>query len=214
MKFEDVQVYGFKPAIKFMRNPLKSYAKADSDFSQEDGADFVIGPVDYDLAKRLCKGGSVHSKWMRMVYVWVNVTAPLYIFNELDTYSHIPKSSESTMHTAYREDFEDIMNCFAPSQDIDVYNAYEEVAKHISNLQKQYKEADSVEEKNRIRWEMKKIIPSGYLQKRGLCLNYETLSLIYSQRKDHRLPEWNTDFVEFINTLPYAEFIKRSGFVE
>lgn len=213
MKFEDVQVYGFKPAIKFMRNPLKSYAKADSDFSQPDGSDFVIGPADYDLAKRLCKGGSVHSKWMRMVYVWVNITAPLYVWSEFDTYSHVPKSSESTMHTAFKEEF-DVMDCFAPSDDLDVYDAYAEVSNHLANLQKQYKEADNVEDKNRIRWDMKKIIPSGYLQKRGVCLNYETLSLMYEQRKDHRLPEWSVDFVNFIDTLPYNEFIKRTGFAE
>lgn len=78
MKFETLGVAGLRPAIKVMRNPLKSYAKADSDFSQPNDETFKIGPVDYDLAKRLCKGGDVHRKWMRMVHVWVDITAPLY----------------------------------------------------------------------------------------------------------------------------------------
>ena len=218
MKFELLGMAGIKPAIQVMRNPLKSYHKADSDFTQADGPDFEIGPADYDLAKRLCKGGDVHRKWMRMVYVWVNITAPLFWWSEADTYSHVPKSSESTMHTLYKEDFSDedfadvLDSVFEPTDDPFTQANYEAVSRSLRYWQEKYKAADNVEEKNRIRHEMKKILPSGYLQKRGCAINYETLCKMYEQRKNHKLPEWSVDFVEFVNSLPYCEFIKGEGF--
>lgn len=213
MKFETYSFAGIKPAIKFMRNPLKSYHKADSDFSQPDGADFKIGDSDYDLAKRLWKGGPIHRKWMRMVYVWVDITAPLFFYSEFDTYMNVPKSSESTMHTIQREDFDGIIACLENYHDDPaVSDAYNKIVPIIQELQKQYYAAETVEEKNRIRLAMKEILPSGYMQKRGCAINYETLAHMYESRRDHRLPEWSIDFVNWVETLPYSEFITGEGF--
>ncbi len=218
MNFDLVEVAGFKPAIRFMRNPLKSYAKADTDFSQPDGPDFKIGDADYDLAKRLCLGGSVHRKWMRMVYTWVDITAPLYWWSEADTYSHVPKSSESTMHCLYKDDFidEDLPMFEANEAQLDIFEpravefekeALRYASDALCRFQQAYKDADTAGEKNALRHAMKKILPSGFLQKRGVCMNYETLANMYGHRHDHRLPEWSIDFVNFVHTLPYCEFI-------
>ena len=122
------------------------------------------------------------------------------------------------MHTLYKEDFSDedfadvLDSVFEPTDDPFTKANYEAVSRSLRYWQEKYKAADNVEEKNRIRHEMKKILPSGYLQKRGCAINYETLCKMYEQRKNHKLPEWSVDFVEFVNSLPYCEFIKGEGF--
>ena len=207
MSFKLYQVAGFKPAIEFMRKPLKSYAKADSDFSQSDGPDFEIGPVDYDLAKRLWKGGPVHRKWLRMVYAWIDIEAPLYFWSEFDTYQHITKNSESTLHTIQKEDFDNVGYCLENCGHPAVDEAHKHLIPIIQSLQNEYYDAKTAEEKNHIRLAIKDILPTGYIQRRGVCLNYETIALMYDQRKDHRLPIWSVDFVDFCKSLPKSEFI-------
>ena len=107
MEFNTLDVQGFDSALKGMRNPLKSYDKADSKWVLDySGEHFVIGPNDYKLAKNLWKGGTEHRKWMRQVVVWVEITAPRYWFSEFDTYRvGVSANSESTMHTILKEDF-------------------------------------------------------------------------------------------------------------
>lgn len=117
------------------------------------------------------------------------------------------------MHTLYKEEFDgDDALAFEPAQDKATQAHYDAVSRILSNWQEKYRAASTVEEKNHIRHEMKKILPSGYLQKRGCDINYETLAKMYEQRKNHKLTEWSVDFVNWIDTLPYNEFIKGEGF--
>ena len=107
MEFNTLDVQGFDSALRGMRNPLKSYDKADSEWALDySGEHFIIGPNDYKLAKSLWKGGTEHRKWMRQVIVWVEITAPRYWWSEFDTYKiGTSTNSESTMHTILKEDF-------------------------------------------------------------------------------------------------------------
>ena len=156
MDFNTLDVQGFDSAMRGMRNPLKSYDKADSEWTLDySGEHFTIGPNDYKLAKGLWKGGTEHRKWMRQVIVWVEITAPRYWWSEFDTYKiGTSANSESTMHTI-----------------------------------------------------LKAMLPESFLQKRTICLNYEVLATMYRQRKNHRLPQWSRDFVSWVKTLPYNQFI-------
>lgn len=207
MEFSDVEVRGFKPAIMFMRNPLKSYHLADSDFNQPDDENFIIGEKDYDLAKRLCVGGDVHRKWMRMVFVWANITMPRYLAQEFDTYQYIPKSTESTMHTLRKQEFD--QSNFEFDWDTAPVYATEAMNHMIEALKMARDDMNKAEgeEKTRLLRCIKGMLPEGFSHTRGVCMNYEHLARMYEQRKDHRLKEWNTDFVNWVHTLPYSEFI-------
>lgn len=206
MKFEDVEVSGLAPAIKFMRNPLKSYDKADSCLDPYTN-EFIFGDADYKLAKRLWLGGPEHRKWMRMVMVWANITAPRFFWQEFDTYRHVVKNSESTIHKLAKDN---VYELFEEPVDVDdnlIRDAYGYLATLIKILQLKYEEAETVEEKNKLLHAMKQVLPEGFEQKRGVCLSYETLAIMYNQRKNHKMPEWSKDFVEFVKSLPYSEFI-------
>ena len=124
---------------------------------------------------------------------------------------------DSTFNTTHVMDNEiikanDFEFAFEPAKDKITQAHYDAVSRILTVWQEKYKAAETIEEKNRIRHEMKKILPSGYLQKRGCAINYETLCKMYEQRKNHKLTEWSVDFVNWINTLPYNEFIKGEGF--
>ena len=210
MEFNTLDIQGFDSAIRGMRNPLKSYDKADSEWvSDYSGEHFIIGPNDYKLAKGLWQGGTEHRKWMRQVIVWVEITAPRYWWSEFDTYKiGTSANSESTMHTILKEDFnqsEFEWPCFTGSdRDIEaVFNAYIDVIKTIRDR------ANNVtgQKKEHYQQILKAMLPESFLQKRTICLNYEVLATMYRQRKNHRLPQWSRDFVSWIKTLPYDEFI-------
>jgi hypothetical protein len=206
MLFETVSVSGFKGGIFGMRHPLKSYKRADTDFNQADDENFVIGENDYDLAKRLCKAGSEHRKWMRGVVVWVNIEAPLFFYSELDTYStRLYENSQSTMHTLKKDQIERDSVEFDWFVDEECDHMMEETLRNIIKLQEKMNENP---EKHEFYHRMAKaLLPCGWRQTRLVCLNYETLHSMYKQRKNHRLPQWSEDFVEWIETLPYKEFI-------
>ena len=210
MEFKLLQVSGFPQAIKGMRNPLKSYSKADSKVTYS-GCDlepsFELGESDYSLAKRLFNGGTEHRKWMRMVYVWVDIWAPRYWWSEFDTYKvGTAANSESTMHKLKDENFnqEDFEFDWGVSEYADEH--MEDALKALKEIQLDYQKADS-REKEKYHRLMKQILPESFIQKRTVCLNYEVLANMYKQRKNHRLPQWSVDFVGFINSLPYSEFI-------
>ena len=210
MDFQTLDVQGFDSALRGMRNPLKSYNKVDSKWVLDNADEhFIIGPNDYKLAKSLWKGGTEHRKWMRQVIVWVEITAPRYWWSEFDTYKiGTSANSESTMHTILKEDFNvsqfewpkfngsdwDIMAAF--NDYIDIIKTVRDRANEVTDSDREYYQQM-----------LKGMLPESFLQKRTVCLNYEVLATMYRQRKNHRLPQWSKDFVSWINTLPYNEFI-------
>ena len=217
--FDTTLVAGFGPATYGMRLPLKSHHRADSDLEIGpsdigDGSpiiQFHFGDNDYDLAKRLWKAGTEHRKWMRQVVVWVKITAPRFWWSEWDTYRiGTSANSESTMHTITKrslllEDFE------LPSQFINDTQKLATFTEYIAFINTLIEEYNQIEEMNNHKRQLfqsiKAMLPESFLQAREVCLNYEVLATMYKQRKNHRLPQWNQDFVNWVKTLPYSEFI-------
>lgn len=206
MEIKTLEVAGWEAAIAGMRNPLKSYHKADSKINPEQYI-FEFGPNDYDLAKRLWKAGPEHRKWMQMIQVWCDVWAPRYIWSEWDTYRlGTTKNSESTMHKLKDEGFnyEDFEFPYGIDQDCDaIFKDYIDALKNLV----QFRMNENKETSEQYHQILKAMLPEGFIQKRTVNVNYETLRNMYQQRKTHRLPQWNTDFVSWIKTLPYSEFL-------
>lgn len=215
VRFEKTEVMGWEHAIRGMRNPMNSWEKSDStcvhcmgfDPSVErdcESCDAYVGPNDLDLMNRLRNSGTDHRKFMRMITVYVDVTAPLYWWKEFDTYKvGTVANSCSTMHKIHAKEFTiddfscEHLNCnnkaFLYSL-IDLLNE----AREEYNL-------DSGKAKSPW-WQMIQLLPSSYNQKRTVMLNYEVLANIYKSRKDHRLDEWK-EFCCWIESLPYSKLI-------
>ena len=211
MEFKTIDVQGFEAALSGMRNPLKSYHRADSfwPIGDEYESNYIIGPNDYKLAKNLWKGGTEHRKWMRQVVVWVEITAPRYWWAEWDTYRiGVSANSESTMHTILKEDFS--QNEFEwpkfSGSDQDIEAAFKDYLDIIKTVRDRANETTG-RDKEYYHQILKAMLPESFLQKRTICLNYEVLATMYKQRKNHRLPQWREVFVSWIKTLPYSEFI-------
>ena len=202
-----------------MRNPMNSWDRMDSYITNvEDyetletgNSKFVMGDNDYDLAKRLRNGGSVHAKYRRMIPVFVTITAPLYWWKEFDTYKvGTVVNSCSTMHKIHAKEFtiddfscEHLKDSFGESRDcfspLDIL--YDVII--MLNICRE----DYLKSKSKDDWrQMIQLLPSSYNQKRTVMLNYEVLSNIYKSRKDHKLDEWHT-FCHWIEELPYSELI-------
>lgn len=247
MKFEKTQVWGFEHALRGMRAPLESWDKSDSEYrylctllSTEDTprycdkcgqagcspynavAEYVIGPSDMNLAQRLIAGGPEHRKFLRQVFVSVDITAPLYWWKEFDTYKiGTVANSTSTMHklattpiTLDCFEIDDYNNNLPIDNDAEPFRIGHDVSMIVSileNLRKKY-----LETKNKKYWkELVRWLPESWLQTRTITMNYENLRTIYHQRKDHKLNEWsgkddrqNKNFIAWVESLPYAkEFI-------
>ena len=209
-----------------MRNPKNSWDRMDSYVThiQDDETletakfEFFMGDNDYDLAKRLRNGGSVHAKYRRMIPVWVTITAPLYWWKEFDTYKvGTVANSCSTMHKIAAKEFNiDDFSCEhlidghgicdirtyeydGPNNPKDVLNLMVDMLNEARQLY--------LETKDKKYWrQMIQLLPSSYNQKRTVMLNYEVLANIYESRKDHKLDEWHT-FCHWIDELPYSELI-------
>ena len=237
LKVENVEVLGWEHAIRGMRNPMNSWEKSDSGSCHADlmrdcntcvhkdtrydvcFSHFDIGPNDYKLMSTLRKAGTDHRKFMRMITVYLDITAPLYWWKEFDTYKvGTVANSCSTMHKIHEKEFtlEDF-SCehLYAGDDIDgMYystTAEEEftsndvlkvVIEALNNYRKQYLVAKDKKDW----WQMIQLLPSSYNQKRTVMLNYEVLANIYKSRKDHKLDEWR-EFCKWIETLPYNELI-------
>ena len=220
MKFEHTQVFNFDGALRGMRNPLESWSKSDSSVQygrpdnewtvqqyQQDGVGFVIGPNDMNLAQRLIKGGSEHRKFLRQIFVSVDITAPMYWWSEADTYSvGVTKNSTSKMHKIMSKPFELSMfeiDDFKEEERVD----FEEVLKICNkyrDLYIEYKD-DGWDETAKKYWKaLIRILPESWLQTRTVTLNYEVIRNMVHQRKGHKLTEWKT-FIDWVHTLPYAE---------
>ena len=204
MKFETLDVQGFYPAMKGMRNPLKSYEKGDT----HQYPALTIGKNDLDLAQRLWKAGTEHRKYLRMIQVWVDIWAPRYFWSEWDTYKVATvANSESTMHKILEEDFDE-QDFEWPDFDLvdsDIEEVFRDYLNVLRTIKKRYQEHP--ESKNHFLKMLKGMLPESFIQKRTVCLNYETLATMYKQRKNHRLPQWSKVFVEWVHTLPYNELI-------
>ena len=198
LTLKNTSVMNFENAIRGARNPMNSWGRMDS-HTEPDGS-FVFGSKDLDLAMRLAKAGSDHRKYLRMVFVSVDVTAPLYWWKEYDTYKVATvANSTSTMHKIHSKPFS--MDDFSCDHMTDGTKKFmETVVAELENIRLRFKETKSKED-----WyDMIQLLPSSYNQMRTCTFNYETLINIYRARKNHKLAEWHT-FCDWIETLPYAE---------
>ena len=208
MKFENTSVYNIYNAILGARNPMNSWNKSDSVFNGFNGKieNTVIGKNDIELMQKLIKAGSEHRKFMRQIFVSVDITAPLYWWKEFDTYKvGTVSNSCSTMHkladTPITLDcFE--MDDFTPLIDnfkIDL--SWQTVVSYLEQLRQRYNET-----KDKRYWkELIRLLPESWLQKRTITMNYENILNMYRQRKNHKLTEWSKSFCDWVKTLPYAE---------
>ena len=197
LKVERISVMNFENAIRGARNPMNSWARMDSYYG-EDG-NFVLGENDLQLATRLAKAGSDHRKFLRQIFVSMDITAPLYWWKEFDTYKvGTVANSCSTMHKIQakafsREDFSCDRMTDAALAALDGLIAVLEARR-----------LDYLETHDRAAWDdMIQLLPSSYHQLRTVSMNYETLINIYYARRHHKLPEWHT-LCDAIMTLPYA----------
>ena len=198
LTLKNTSVMNFENAIRGARNPLNSWGRMDS-HTEPDGS-FIFGPNDLDLAMRLAKAGSDHRKYLRMVFVSVDVTAPLYWWKEYDTYKVATvANSTSTMHKIHSKPFS--MDAFSCDHMTDGTKKFmETVVAELENIRLRFKETKSKDD-----WyDMIQLLPSSYNQMRTCTFNYETLINIYRARKNHKLAEWHT-FSDWNETLPYAE---------
>ena len=197
LRIERVSVMNFENAIRGARNPMNSWARMDSVVGP-DGS-ITLGPNDLDLVHRLCAAGSDHRKFLRQIFVYVDITAPLYWWKEYDTYKVATvANSTSTMHKLHanpfsREDFStDHMN-------EETLACMDQVLTLLESLRQRY-----LETKDKTLWySMIQLLPESYQQMRTCTLNYETLRGIYFSRRGHKLDEWHT-FCGWICTLPWA----------
>ena len=207
IEIENVSVHGFEEAIRGMRNPMNSWDKSDS-YTHYFTDEIVIGNNDLDLMKRLIKSGTDHRKFMRMIVVYADVTAPLYWWKEADTYKvGTVRNSCSTMHKITEKEF--TLDDFSHEHMTSHNNALlRDIVGDLNAYRNRYissKETDGMKPKNWW-WQIIQLLPSSYNQRATLMLNYEVLANIYHSRKNHKLDEWR-DFCKWIETLPYSELI-------
>lgn len=202
MKFENTEVWGFEHALRGMRNPLNSWDKGDSGYIDRRFNDqFYIGKNDLDLAQRLIKAGSEHRKFLRQIFVSVDITAPLYWWKEFDTYKvGTVSNSTSTMHKLASTTI--TKDCF----EMDDYCGFFGLQwKNLIALLEQCRKEYNKTKDKRYWKELIRLLPESWLQKRTITMNYENVLNMYRQRKNHKLSEWSKSFCDWIKTLPYAE---------
>lgn len=219
MKFEKTEVWGFKHAIRGMRNPLESWNKSDTFINGNCGTDcpcencsqtegIEIGERDLFLMQKLIKAGSEHRKFLRQIFCSVDITAPLYWWKEFDTYKvGTVSNSTSTMHKLANtpitidcfemDDFEDCKD----DSNVYVSAIWVESITRLEKLRQTYNAT-----KDKRYWkELIRLLPESWLQKRTITMNYENILNMYRQRKNHKLTEWSKSFCDWVKTLPYAE---------
>lgn len=203
---ENIETCGWGPAIRGMRNPKNSWDKSDSEFYVDTlGHDRAkLGPNDLILSNALARGGPVHAKFRRMIKVYCDITAPLYWWKEFDTYKvGTVANSCSTMHTIHRRDL--TINDFAHEHLSECNrNLLDMVIRNINEARRNFVEATDADSAKQHWWQMIQMLPTSFLQKRTVEMNYEVLSNMYRFRKDHKLDEWR-HFCVFIEQLPYAK---------
>lgn len=236
IKLENYKTYGWEEAIRGMRNPMNSWDKSDSETitavlkNREISPGVTetyyapcepyinIGPNDLELMKKLVKAGTDHRKFMRMITVYVDITAPLYWWKEFDTYKvGTVANSCSTMHKIADKEFtiEDFSCEHLMNESIWIHDGLDSIEERVVStvllknivyclnvFRKKYLETKD----KKYWWQMIQLLPSSYNQKRTVQLNYEVLANIYKSRKNHKLDEW-LNLCSWIKTLPYSELI-------
>lgn len=207
IKIKNVDVSGWEAAIRGMRNPMNSWDKSDSNWVAPRTINFlpicyVVGSNDLSLMKRLAKAGTDHRKFLRMINVTMDIIAPTYWWSEFDTYKvGTVRNSCSFMHKGTSRPFyiSDFSCC---AGDIDnteqVATTWQIVINTLNELREKYLETKD----KTIFQEIRNLLPSGYMQRSTVQLNYEVLLNMYKSRKNHRLQEWR-DFCSWVETLPY-----------
>lgn len=240
LKIESTESYGWEAAIRGMRNPMNSWDKSDSQFGyrlaipyaqnnpttmfDKYGVETYIGDNDLDLMKRLINAGTDHRKFLRMITVYCDVTAPLYWWKEFDTYKvGTVANSCSTMHKIHAKEF--TLDDFSHEhlilpQDTEAlelpfygHNMPWCFLEYIVEYLNACREAYLKTKNKKYWWQMIQLLPSSYNQKRTVMLNYEVLTNMYKSRKNHKLDEWR-EFCDWIEKLPYSELITGKGYRE
>lgn len=240
IKFENTEVVGWEHAIRGMRNPMNSWDKSDSyencniDYKKDEFTGEIteiqypyyrVGAGDLCLMKKLVNAGTDHRKFMRMIAVYVDITAPLYWWKEFDTYKvGTVANSCSTMHKIAEKKFtlDDFSHEHLINYDLDSCDETDgpviNGASHIGcgglqlisltiNVLNYYRDKYLETKDKKYWWQMIQLLPSSYNQKRTVMLNYEVLANIYKSRKNHKLDEWSVGFMKWIEGLPYHELI-------
>lgn len=224
LKIENTEVVGWEATIRGMRNPKNSWEKSDSFFcgsseccfSDDEcnpgcagyGQGFNIGEADFDLMTRLRNSSTDHRKFMRMITVYLDITAPLYWWKEFDTYKvGTVANSCSSMHKIADKEF--AIDDFSiehlnddRSAEVSNLEWFEHLITHLNRDRKRFIETKD----KQYWWQLIQLLPSSYNQRRTVMLNYEVLANIYKSRKDHKLDEWHT-FCDWIESLPYSGLI-------
>ena len=236
LEISNLWVDGWEHTIRGMRNPMNSWDKSDSGFGcrnkigmgddsevpylckncgmihcNKRDEDFLIGPNDIELMHKLCKAGSDHRKFMRQIFVSMDIVAPLYWWKGFDTYKvGTVANSCSTMHKIAEKEFtlddfscEHLIDTCLLESVIDALNIYRHIYNNYDEQSDSYKKDFS---KKDIWWQMIQLLPSSYNQKRTVTLNYEVLNNMYNSRKNHKLDEWHT-FLKVVDELPMSELI-------
>lgn len=227
IKIENYEVTGWEHAIRGMRNPMNSWERSDSGYCHRDflrdckkcvhgpyletcwRKGYDIGPNDLDLMRRLRNAGTDHRKFMRMITVYVDITAPLYWWKEFDTYKvGTVANSCSTMHKIAEKEFT-IEDFSCEHLHDDMLFILNKTIDYLNFARNNYLNTQSKD----WWWQMIQLLPSSYNQKRTVMLNYEVLANIYKSRKDHKLDEW-VEFCKWIERLPYSELITvQTGYI-
>lgn len=221
IKIEKTEVFGWEAAIRGMRNPMNSWEKSDSGYCCGDKKcsaipecnidcdipHYIIGPNDLKLMIKLRNAGTDHRKFMRMITVYLDITAPLYWWKEFDTYKvGTVANSCSTMHKIADKEFDvnDFSHEHIEELDGDEYNmSYDWLLRTVDILN--YYRTKYIEINDKIYWwQMIQLLPSSYNQRRTVMLNYEVLANIYKSRCNHKLDEWR-ELCKWVETLPYAK---------
>lgn len=198
IQLERSSVMNLENAMRGARNPLNSWARSDSYYDET--GNYILGENDLSLAMRLRKAGSDHRKYMRQIFVSVDITAPLYWWKEYDTYKVATvANSTSTMHKIHSKPFsrEDFSHDHMTEEALAALDRMIEVLEQLRLRFVETKEKDTW-------YSMIQLLPESYQQLRTCSFNYETLVHIYFSRRDHKLAEWHT-FCDWITSLPYAK---------
>lgn len=236
LKITETEVFGWKAAIRGMRNAHESWDKSDSGYCLDtlachdckwnrltevncktniDNHIFVVGKDDLTLMKKLVAAGTDHSKFMRMIHVQCDWEAPLYWWKEADTYKvGTVRNSCSTMHKITEHEFDMDMFShehlfdFCPSEQHNSTDILEITIEHLNAMRRVLNSLDKDDPlRKEYWWQLIQLLPSSYLQKATMDLNYQVLRNMYHARKNHKQDEWRVDFCNWVKTLPYSELI-------
>lgn len=198
LKLERTSVMNLENAMRGARNPMNSWAKSDSAY--DEAGNYILGENDLALARKLCRAGSDHRKFVRQILVSVDITAPLYWWKEFDTYKVATvANSTSTMHKIHAKPFE-LADFSVDKLSDGALAAFRTYMDYMEATRRRF-----VETKDKRDWyDLIQLLPSSYNQLRTVTMNYETLINIYYARRAHKLDEWHV-FCDWIRTLPYAD---------